>query len=274
MNRHDFQAEEHIDEGDLVRYLDGEMSIADRSSVAAHLLACRTCAESLENVRSNRQHFADLIATIEVPAIASERRAASLAAIEGAAKRRAAVSRRSRRFPILRAAAVGGLVFAASLSTTPVRALIADFWNAVSLRVERLAGTATEVTPSERVRLSNATIGFVLSGDVFTLEVSTRQAEGRLILGVGLGGSVTASTLDSADSVDLVILPTGMRIENRPDATSDYGVNVPSHVREFRVRVGDAPELVYHADDLAASWISVIRLGDDDSGSSDRPASR
>jgi hypothetical protein len=257
--RHD---QAHLEEGDLIRYLDGEMTTEERSHTAAHLLACARCQQEMEAVRGERESFGELVAGLEVPAMDASRRASSLAAIQRAAAARtttpAVRDRRRSRYAMLRAAAVASVLVVSAAAVSPVRAVVMDIWSSITDRVERVARTAPETTPAETMVLSNATIGFVPTGDVFLLEVATLQAEGALVLGVGQGSSVTANAV--GDAVDIVVLPSGLRIQNRPDAGANYAVNLPPHLREVRVRVGEAREIVYRMDDLSASWISVLDL--------------
>src|SRR5690606_16621512 len=75
----------HLSEGELLRYLDSEMTGGERASVAAHLLACRACSAALDAVREAKEQFAVLLVDLPVPAIDPARRAAALASVERAA---------------------------------------------------------------------------------------------------------------------------------------------------------------------------------------------
>jgi hypothetical protein len=256
----------HLQEGEMMRYLDGEMPVGERSRVASHLLTCAECAAAVDALRIQRQRFADLLSDCPVPALNPARRAASLERIERSASRtrRSAGAGRSRAIGVAKAAAVGGILLAATLSTSPVRAFVSDIWSAVSVRVDRLVTTRPGVSSPESVALSNASIGFVPTEDVFRLEVRTPQRAGSLTLSLAAGASVSARAVNTTDTVDIVVLPSGLRIENRLEASANYAVTVPRNLREVRVKVGDAPELVYPIESLATSWISVIALSGPD----------
>ena len=254
--------EGHIAEGDLVRYLDEEMTTAERAATARHLIACTVCSASLDSLRAERARFENLLGRMTVPAVDPARRAASLAAIErAAAGERASARSNGNRRAALRAAVVGGVLIASAAAATSaaVRDAVSDAWNAV-------AGSTSEIAIDEnrpaarRIALTGATIGFVPSGESFVLEVANPQESGILILGISVSESVTATAVDPEEVVDLIVLPNGMRIENQPMATGDYAVSLPRRLREVRVRVGRAPERVLTVSDLSNAWVSTIEL--------------
>ncbi len=255
--------EGHIAEGELVRYLDEEMTTGERGAVARHLIGCATCAASLELLRSERARFASLLGEMGVPAVDPARRAASLAAIE-----RAATTERARVRPVgdrkvaLRAAVVGGILFASAAgaaTSSTVRDAVSDAWHAV-------AGSSEEVVVDEsrdaarRFPLTGATIGFIPTSESFVVEIANAQQAGLLVLGISVGESVTATAVDGREAVDLVVLPDGMRIENQSTATGDYAVSLPRHLREVHIRVGDAPDQVFTVSELSSAWVSTIDL--------------
>ena len=212
--------EGHIDLGDLVRYLDGEMSVAERASTAEHLLQCPECAADLDTIRAERQLLADVLNQFDVPEIGARRREQSWAAIEKAAVRPAVVrpaaaQRPARRGVGLAAAAVAATVLVTTFSVSPVRAFVADLWSNVASRTGLVRTTVLEPAP---IRVAGATIGFVPTVDSFLLDVRTTQREGSLILAVNEGASVNARAEGGDEVVDIVILPeSGMRIENDAD---------------------------------------------------------
>jgi anti-sigma factor RsiW len=268
MNPNIRDSEEHLGEGDLVRYLDSEMRSAERAQVATHLIGCARCAAALESIRTDRHLLAEYLVDTEPPALDPARRRAALARVEAAAHRQATRSWRADRRAMAKAAAVGALVVVSAFATSPVRAWVADLFRSVSDRVERLAATSAVVTPPEAIVLrSSTTIGYVPSGDTFLIDIRSHQAEGTLILGVGQGASVTVRAVGGDDTVELVRLPSGMQIENRPEHRGDYAVNLPSTLAQVRVRVGGSGEVVFGREDLSASWISVVDLSAEFGGS-------
>jgi hypothetical protein len=148
---------------------------------------------------------------------------------------------------------------AAAATSTTVREAFSDAWHAVT-------GTAGEVAIDEirsserRLPLSGATIGFIPSGDTFVLEIANPQPSGLLILGISVGESVTAMAVDGRETVDLIVRPTGMRIENQPASAGDYAVSLPRHLREVHIRVGDGPVQVFTVSELSNAWVHTIDL--------------
>src|SRR5690606_41909693 len=49
---------DHAGEGQLLAYLDGELSAAERAAVSAHLAACTACAEELSVLEEASRQFA------------------------------------------------------------------------------------------------------------------------------------------------------------------------------------------------------------------------
>jgi hypothetical protein len=254
----------HLDEGEIMRYIDGEMPVGERSRAATHLLTCAECVAAVDALRTDRQRFAEFLAESPVPALDSARRAQSLARIERSTTRTQRTADRSRALGFAKAAAVGAVLVASMLATSPGRAFVSDLWSTVSARVDRLVTNRPEVSSPESVALNNASIGFVPTQEVFRLQVRTPQQQGSLTLSLAAGASVTARAVNTSDPVDIVVLPGGLRIENRPEASANYAVTVPRNLREVRVQVGEAPELVYSIESLATSWISVIALSGTD----------
>lgn len=252
---------EHLPEGELVRYLDGETAGGDRARIAAHLLACSECHASLEDLHAAREELGDMLAAT-LPPIDTDRRAFALARIEAAAQRkdaRTTVGRRGR-YSALRAAAVTLVVMGAALSTSPVRAWVIDTWSSVT---DVATDTQNEASPLPSVRLNNASVGFVPVGNVLQIDVANHQADGALVLGVTEGPSVIANAVGAAGIVDLVVLPTGMQIRNEAMDRADYGVQVPRSVSEVRVSVAGAPAATYEMNQLESTWVSVVQLQED-----------
>jgi anti-sigma factor RsiW len=259
MNLSETAGEMHIGEGDLIRYLDGEMTAGERAEVATHLLRCGQCNGALDELRTDREQFSELLAEVTVPALDPARRDAAWSNIERAAAV-AEPARRTSRVSFLRAAGIAALLAGSALTVSPVRAAVADLWNAVFDRVETAAVRSAPMPQREVVSVANATIGFVPAGEVFRIEIANLQVEGSLLLGVSTGRSVTARAVGGDEIVDLIILPDGMRIENGADDTTDYAVNLPAHLEQLQVRIGNDREIVYEMDQLAGSWISVVDL--------------
>lgn len=254
---------EHLTEGELVRYLDGEIEAGERSRIAEHLLACSSCRAQLEQIRSAREELEGLLNQAEISPDAARKEAARAAMERALAQSRRRAAPRFRG-AWLRAAAVATVLLASTLSISPARAWVAQLWHGAVEQVERLAGVEAPAPAPVELSLSNATIGFVPRGERFLLEVRSTQRSGSLVLGIADGASVTASA-SGEEEIALLVRQDGMRIENSPNNTADYAIRLPAQLREVRIRVGETEEQVYRIDQLAGSWISVVPLQGDDS---------
>ncbi|MEX2608543.1 MAG: zf-HC2 domain-containing protein [Gemmatimonadota bacterium] len=139
----------HVHEGVLQAWLDGELTASERSGVAEHLQGCLAC----------RDHAAELRA-------AAERLGAALAFLDTAPPATLAAPRRRRSFAtafgggLARAA---GLVLllaggaAALIPGSPVRSLIVDAWRSLGAPVD----TVVEAPPAEPVQEEIAARGGV-----------------------------------------------------------------------------------------------------------------
>jgi anti-sigma factor RsiW len=247
--------EGHLEQGDLVRFLDDEMSQPERAAVAAHLLQCAVCSSSLETMRKDRQLFADMLGQLQLPTLTPARRDLSLSRVETAARRRS-----FRRSHSGIAAAAAAVVLLSTFALPPVRGFASELLARITNRIEALVTNTTVLEP-EPIRVAGATIGFVPEVESFLLEIRSTQREGTVVLGIGDGASVNARAVGGDGAVDISILRNqGMRIENGPSDTGAYAINLPSTLREVRVRIGDNPERVYTIEALRESWLTVIDI--------------
>lgn len=115
---------DHAGEGQLLAYLDGELSAAERAAVSAHLAACTACAEELSVLEEASRQFAASLRLLDSVAPAPTPVEAVLARAK--AERVAAVRR-----TLLRAAgivlflAAGG---AAAMPGSPLRQWVQAAW--------------------------------------------------------------------------------------------------------------------------------------------------
>ena len=209
----------HVEDGALVRHLDGEGAAEERATVTAHLGACTRCAARLADLR---------------------RTADALTVALGAADEAASRARPRPRWGVGVAAAlvvlagIGGMV-------RPVRAWIGDrILNAWELVTGRADGGPVPLTPSR-----SASVAFVPVGDELTLEVTVRQMEGVLQIETGPGDTAVAVVRNGTGTEDLVVLPNALRIVNTRASTASYVLRVPARLSRVRVRVGDAAEWHY-----------------------------
>ena len=211
----------HPDDGTLIRYLDDECEDSERSEVQRHLADCPACGGRFAALRA---------------------RAAMVSAALRAADPVTARRRTARRWGV-RAAAAAVIVLGIAGTVTPVRAWIVQgtrvLWAAITGRTD-----AQGAAPPPSMHPS-ASVAFVPLGTEFTLEVTSRQAAGRLTLAGVPGDTATTVVTGGSGSEQLIVLPDGLRIANTAGSGASYVVKLPSRLAHVRVRVGPRSELTF-----------------------------
>jgi hypothetical protein len=241
-------ADEHLDDGVLVRLIDGEAADGERVGVEAHLAACPVCAARLGSLRRRSVNLGVLLARgdFAVPAAPS-------APVDELAARREA--RRAAPRSWLRAAAVAALVIVgAGLFSSPVRAWFRDILGGGGASVATRPAPAPAPTPNASSPSSGARVRFMPQGEEMGVEIAHPQAGSALVLERASSSTATAEVRAPVGALgDLLVLPTGLRIANRANSPSaaEYHVAVPITVQRVRVRIGTAPSITVSATDLA-----------------------
>ncbi|HET7464820.1 MAG TPA: hypothetical protein VFJ82_26490 [Longimicrobium sp.] len=245
----------HLDDGDLLCLLDGEADAASRVDADAHLRACPACRERMERYRTRRDRLAQLLARADfaVPASAPPSSASPRdtddAKVIPLRPRAARAPARVVNRPWLRAAAVVLLLIAAAAVATPARAWIAAW---IGRQVDRVTHESQPAPPRSRVAQTpappaapqpSAQVRFVPAGGELRVDVAHTQASGALTL-VRVDGPAASAEVLGPQSVELLVVPSGLRIRNTAAASADYRVQVPDGVRHVRVRIGGGRETV------------------------------
>jgi hypothetical protein len=243
-------ADEHLDDGAIVRLLDGEPG--DRAAADAHLAACPVCAERLATLRRRSLNLGALLARGDFPVSATPR--APAAPVDELAARRAARGAPSRVW--LRAAAVVALVVSAGLFSSPVRAWIRDLLGGLGgapVAVQPAPAPKPAPAPATEARPASARIQFTPGGDELTVEIAHAQAGGALVLSAAPGAAASAEVRGPAGTTPaaLLVLPAALRIANEPGSVAEYHVAVPASVQRVRVHIGGGAAVVVPAAELA-----------------------
>lgn len=231
---------EHLSDGDLVRFLDTEGEPAERERMDGHLRRCDPCGQRLDSLRRRSQRLSVLL-TQTTPAAPEP----DILAAARARKRRQASP------PWLRAAAMVVVVLGAALLADPVRAWVADFLG-IS-RTELAAPSQPESQPAPiapSAPEAETRVGFTPASAEVELDVASYQAGGAIRFQAGEVAEVTVQVQEG--TADLLVLPSGIRIGNTPESTADYQVTLPAGVRQVRVRVGGGAPRVIPAARIAA----------------------
>jgi hypothetical protein len=249
---------QHIEDDALLRLAAAEATSEERAAAAVHLAACADCSARLELIHALVADAARLLDAAPAPQLHERRRARSLAAVRQAALRKAAARRPRFAFngALARAAAVAGILVAAGGAAAAAGPWLASRVQDL-LRTEEPAADAAAPTPNV---VRGSIVAFAPEGDEFAIEIATSQAGGSLVLRVTDTRSASARIMGSEGELDVVVLPTSLRIHNATDATADYELIVPAHLRTLRVRVGDGPEMVVSPAALGAGWSAAVGL--------------
>jgi hypothetical protein len=242
----------HPEDAELVRYLDEELPEERAVILMNHFASCADCMvrrEELEDVSSWLSGGLTLLDE-EVP-VDEIARARALAAVRAAARSDAKVGA-----PIgwVRAAAAIAVLVVGAAVAPPVRAWIAD------LVAPRIASEAIAPAPVAEAAGAEvgATISFTPAVGVFRVELATLQAGGAVSLHATTGEQAAALVVGGAD-VSLLVLPSGLRIENHPASTATYRLELPAGLVD-RVEFFAGSSLIAGHDLRADAPVTLVPL--------------
>lgn len=157
-----------------------------------------------------------------------------------------------------RIAAAIALLFAGAAGVRPVRAWIADTVHSAWLKVIGRSETPVAPPPAEPAPETMGTVSFT-GTDPLLIRVATRQANGGLLTIQQYGErTVNAAITGERNAAELVVLPDGLRINNRGASTAGYVIRVPIGVSRIVVLVGQERPRVF---DAPAGQHIVVDLG-------------
>lgn len=217
----------HIQEDELVRRMDGELSRGEADRVDDHLATCDRCSQALAELESLSRGFSSSVAVLDPPAARDPFATAAGPSISWTGS------------PVWRAAAAIALLAGLAFAIAPIRAWMAE---RLGLATDPAAESPALVEPTgvdpagEELR-----IAFVPEAGRFVVRVAVAQAAGTLTLATTPGDSASAQVLAGAGSAapDLLVLPDGLGIRNDATATADYRLAVPNGLTSVEVRIAD-----------------------------------
>ena len=216
----------HLDEGALLRHMDGELEPAESAAVEAHLAACGRCRAELDEMARLAGRVSSALQLIDVAPRVDRERAGEQRAAPPAWHRSA----------IWRAAAAIALVAGFALAIAPVRAWIAERMGLGDARIATESPAPGEAPATAPDGSAGVRVAFVPTGDRFRILLAAPQAQGALHLAAAAGDTASGEIV-GADDADLLVLPDGLGIRNQPFATADYRVAVPRHIATVEVQV-------------------------------------
>jgi hypothetical protein len=286
----------HLEDADLVRYMDRQMDRAGVRRADLHLTACAECAARLQGMRDRSRVLSDWLGELDAP-LSDERRALAMAAVQRARFRARPASWASR--PALAAAAMVALMLTITFGTPPGRA-----W--VSAAVERLGGAPAGDASPEAAGVSRTAdvpapvqaagsveaepagpapataapsrprrpvlppgmseaVPFNPTSNYVLIKFDSRQRMGDATIWIRDIPRASAQVIAGRQSETLVPTSDGLRVRNTRGSRAAYTIEVPTKYRFVRVQIGDEPETVIAVSRARQDWIWNMSLAGDGS---------
>ncbi|NIM48594.1 MAG: hypothetical protein GTN62_02655 [Gemmatimonadales bacterium] len=224
----------HMDDGALVRFLDGECDAAEAALVREHTGACEQCRARLGQLEGRIRLVSQALRRAEPQPRARPTHARTW----------------------LYAAAAAVVLLTTAAGVQPVRAWIAQRGQALWHLV---VGRNGQESPSSPVaELPAASVSFVPAAGGFEITLAGRQAAGTLTVQLGEDPTARATILGDPDTEGLVVLPHGLRIENDPASRGSYVLMLPRTLSPIRVAIGDEPALEVDTAQAAEGWTVAL----------------
>ncbi len=213
----------HPDEAGLLRMLDDQAELPERTNIEQHVEACEECALAFDELRhasntlKNEFGFDVILPPGRVPAGLTRRR----------------------EWESWKVAAGIVILLAATSALQPVRAWMVSGWHSV---VDIFVGTETVSAPEPPTPVASQPAGAVVSftprSPRLVIDVSSWQEAGELRIVVSARRDVSAQVLLAGSPEHMTILPSdGISITNTPESTSSYRIGVPNTLEQISVRI-------------------------------------
>lgn len=286
---------QHLEDGDLVAYMDNQMDRSRHRWAAGHLETCAECSARLQGMQSRAGSVAAWLGALDEPA-GDERKALAMAAVERARFRSRGAGAWAGGRGTLAAAAMIALLLTVSFGTAPGRAWVGGVAERLGLGPEPRAtesvpavnGVRTpagapsvpaapppaveaadeSATPASAGRARrpglppgmSAPVRFNPAGNYVLLQVDSRQRVGAITIWVQ--NTNTAEGQVVAGRTGEVLVPTadGLRLQNAAASRADYTVTIPTRYRFIRVKIGDEPETTIAVARANRAWLWTVNL--------------
>ena len=216
----------------LIRYVDGEMSAAERTAFESRLDAEPQLVARLQVLERRSRNLRAMLEAVQPTDIETK-------AAEPFSRVQPQSQHRPSRF--LRAAAIILLLLAgAAVAVPPVRAWV---WQAI--RGEDPAPTEVEsaTVPPTAEPADSLTIRFAAPGTELHVSFAATQTEGSLRVRWE-GTETVLRIVGRYQGEDPVVMPDGVRVLNRSVSTANYELTAPAGVEAVRVVIGSNTVLV------------------------------
>ncbi|HJR62383.1 MAG TPA: hypothetical protein VJ803_01680 [Gemmatimonadaceae bacterium] len=235
-----------VDDGDLVRLIDGEATDA----VSAHVAACGSCTARLQEMRARLTRLSPLLRDLDVAT-------PPLATPEGATLRLVRAERWISRLWRLAAA----VVLVVGLAVSPLGAWVATQLARVTaaLTSDRDAGPPASPDAAPEPEGRATVVYFQPAGAELIVRLDARPSGGSL--SVERADRASAQIVRANAGESLVVLPSELRIRNTSESSADYLLTLPASLRTLRVRVDGQPASRDVILDLTATPRHTVSLG-------------
>jgi hypothetical protein len=210
----------HIENGDLIRLLDGECPPEEEARIRRHLQHCEECRRGVAELEQLSDRFRLALQHGD--------------GAEGAVR----TPVRARRWPRRRLLQAAAIFLVVAVAASPARGWLVEGWHAIrSLFVEAPTPEESEGEPVIDVGETTAVVTFAAADPDFSLEVASTQRRGTVAIAIDSVPSASARVLGGDGSEELVVLPGGLRIHNTVASTASYEILLPLVVRNIEVRI-------------------------------------
>jgi len=232
----------HIDDGDLIRLLDGECPTEEAGQIRAHIEDCSECSENFHTLKNASERFSSLLAELDVSAPREVGKGSDVGTTSGPPE-----SRRFRFFSprVLSAAAVLAAMVLV-LAATPARAWLFRGWEALrSLVTSETNDVPVETAAPEATGPEiSSVIRFTPRGPTFRLEFTNRPAAGTVVLLFDSVATASAGLVGGDGTEGIILLPYGLRVHTSPSSTASYELRLPMSLSSAHVFIAGSVELI------------------------------
>jgi hypothetical protein len=286
---------QHLEDGDLVRYMDRQMDRAGVRHAELHLTVCAECQARLHDMQSRASLVSGWLGALDAAPVADERRALAMAAVERARFRARSHAWGGR--PALAAAAMVALMLTVAFGTLPGRAWVGSaaerlgfgrlFPREEAAEVQLPAAAAAAPAPAAGTPVAesappaaaapgvvapgrtrrpalppgmSAPVQFNPTGNYVLLTFESRQRAGSATIWIRDIPTASGQVVAGRQAEQLEPTGDGLRVRNVAGSRADYTVEIPTRYRFIRVRIGTEPETVINVSRARQDWLWTLSL--------------
>ncbi|MBW3569856.1 MAG: hypothetical protein KY467_02005 [Gemmatimonadetes bacterium] len=282
----------HLEDGDLVAYMDHQMDRARSRWAAGHLEGCAQCAARMDAMQARANAVSAWLDGVDEP-VPAERRERAVAAVQRARFRGRAAHGWGRQGTLAAAASVAMLLTVA-FGTPPGRAWVGgaaerlgfggpgarETVSAPAAAPEHEQAGAPAAAESALARVEpaaptaagrgarrpglppgmSAPVRFSPSANYVLLQVDSRQRQGAVTIWVQDADHAEGQIVAGRTGETLEPLPDGLRLRNTRSSRADYTIMVPTRYRFIRLKIGDEPETTIAVSRADRAWLWTVNL--------------